>query len=307
MKCILTTKCAFSLFLGCMLASPVWAGGVSGAIFTTTFDGSVVNGNQYDSKCRVYLDGGPGPNAPAGAAGLPDGDYYFQVTDPSGSQLLSTDPVSNRRFQVANGVIVAHTGSHPIGIDQDHGGITISLADTSCPVDYLGSPNNGGVYKVWATPLEDFAGDAALIDNDCGNGCFHGFVPSKSKTDNFKVKATTPTFCLTIKKEFEDPSSPTGFAPYLLGWKMTVSDQDLMTSNDYHTDAIGGEVRVCGLTAGTYMVREEQKEGTHVVGLIVNGDAKEDPDYVHGFTWYATKPEPIIVFQNAEDVVIGIQ
>ena len=72
-----------------------------GAIFSTTADGSVVNANtQYENKCAVYLDGGPGPNAPAKAAGLTPGDYYFQVTDPDGKNLLSTDPVSNRRFHV---------------------------------------------------------------------------------------------------------------------------------------------------------------------------------------------------------------
>src|SRR4051794_2087343 len=88
----------------------IHAAGLSGAIFTTTSNGSVVNANQYDSKCAVYLDGGPGPHAPAKAAGLPTGDYYFQVTDPSGAQLLSTDPVSNRRFHVSGGVITAFTG-----------------------------------------------------------------------------------------------------------------------------------------------------------------------------------------------------
>src|SRR5258706_609032 len=108
------------------------AAGVSGAIFTTTANGSAVNANQYDSKCAVYLDGGPGLHAPAKAAGLPDGEYYFQVTDPSGAQLLSTDPVSNRKFRVTRGVITAFTGTggpvHPTGIDQDHselGAITI--------------------------------------------------------------------------------------------------------------------------------------------------------------------------------------
>jgi hypothetical protein len=78
------------------------AAGVSGAIFTTNVDATIVNANtQYTSKCQVYLDGGPGANAPAGAAGLPDDDYYFQVTDPNGKTLLSTDPVSNRRFRVS--------------------------------------------------------------------------------------------------------------------------------------------------------------------------------------------------------------
>src|SRR5437764_15231893 len=79
------------------LASPP----VSGAIFTTAVDGSIVNANvQYATKCDVYLNGGPGPHAPASAAGLPAGNYYFQVTDPNGQTLLSTDAVANRQFHV---------------------------------------------------------------------------------------------------------------------------------------------------------------------------------------------------------------
>src|SRR5713226_287693 len=89
---------------------PSLTAGLTGAIFTTNSNGSAVNANQYDSPCSVYLDGGPGLHAPATAAGLPDGDYYFQVTDPSGKQLLSTDVVSNRRFRVTNGVIVSYVG-----------------------------------------------------------------------------------------------------------------------------------------------------------------------------------------------------
>ena len=70
-------------------SSTAHAAGVSGAIFTTIVDGTIVNANtQYTSKCAVYLNGGPGANAPAGAAGLPDGDYFFQVTDPNGKTLL---------------------------------------------------------------------------------------------------------------------------------------------------------------------------------------------------------------------------
>lgn len=121
--------------------SPGQAAGLSGAIFTTVADGTIVNANtQYTSKCAVYLDGGPGPNAPAKAAGLPAGDYFFQVTDPNGKTLLSTDAVNNRRFHVsADGVITTYTGTggpvHLTGIDKDHpelGAITISLANTTC-------------------------------------------------------------------------------------------------------------------------------------------------------------------------------
>src|ERR1700730_11600399 len=117
-------------------ASSTAQAGVSGAIFTTTINGSAMNANQYDSKCAVYLDGGPGPHAPAKAAGLPDGNYYFQVTDANGVQLLRTGPVSNRQFHVSGGIITAYIGTggapHPTGFDQDHlaeGAITIGLAN----------------------------------------------------------------------------------------------------------------------------------------------------------------------------------
>ena len=92
---------------------------LSGAIFTTNADGSVVNGNTiYADKCDVYLDGGPPPQE---AAGLPDGDYYFQVTDPSGKKLLSTDPVANRRITVSGGIITG-ADNHPTNPDLDHAG-----------------------------------------------------------------------------------------------------------------------------------------------------------------------------------------
>src|SRR5262245_52003742 len=68
---------------------------LSGAIFTTEFDGTPVNANIYDEKCDVYLNGGP---AKDGSAGLPEGDYYFMVTAPAGSEeagtLLSTDDIT---------------------------------------------------------------------------------------------------------------------------------------------------------------------------------------------------------------------
>src|SRR5436305_1663946 len=69
---------------------------VTGAIFTSTADGTTVNGNIYDHCCDVFLNGGPGLHAKCDAAGLPDGDYYFQVTDPSGATLLSSDDIEQR-------------------------------------------------------------------------------------------------------------------------------------------------------------------------------------------------------------------
>jgi len=169
----------------------------SGAIFTTVADGSEVNFNHYPSKEAVYLDGGPGVGAPQHAAALDDGPYVFQVTDPSGRTLLSSDLAECRQFTVSGGVIVSTAPSscgHATGIDQDHaaaGAITVQLF----PFD--DTPNHGGVYKAWVTPREDFlAGCAALgvpdglAVVDCGRnaGNLHGFIPAHSKTDNFKVK-----------------------------------------------------------------------------------------------------------------------
>jgi hypothetical protein len=271
--------------------------GLRGAIFTTVSNGSIVNANQYDSPCSVYLDGGPGPNAPATAAGLPDGDYYFQVTDPSGKTLLSTDPVSNRRFTVTGGVITAYTGVggpvHLTGIDQDHaelGAITIRLANLTCPNDFGPSPNNGGTYKVWATPVGNFVGDATQVDNSCGNACFHGFVPSTSKTDNFKVNAAAATFCLTVFKQLllDDGTVTPG-----ANWEFDLTDP-LGTVNAYFTDA-NGQLQVCGLVTGGYTVAENIS--ATVVELSVNG-VPLPPATIYSFTWSAGQQQPVIVFKN---------
>ena len=156
---------------------------VRGAIFTTLPDGSAVNHNIYRAKVDVYLDGGPSGGSPSNAAALAEGDYYFQVTDPSGKVLLSTDDITCRRFHVnADGVISAVVGpcAHATGVDQDYaslGALTVQL------MPYADTPNPGGEYKVWATPVGRYT----------GSGHFHGFLPSDSKTDNFKIReSVTP-------------------------------------------------------------------------------------------------------------------
>jgi hypothetical protein len=281
--------------------------GLTGAIFTTNSTGTVVNGNQYDSPCSVYLDGGPGLHAPAHAAGLPNGSYYFQVTDPSGKTLLSTDPVGNRSFLVNAGVITAYTGTggpvHVTGPDLVHpelGAITIRLANLSCPIDFNVTSNNGGAYKVWVTAASSFIGDPTLIDNSCGTGCFHGFVPSASKTDNFKVNTAAATFCLTIQKLFWNNGT---FAPQP-GWRFDVTDP-LMAPNTFYTDTTG-QIVVCDLGPGPYTVTENVPQNLlstpfSVIGLTVNTLNKNvvlTPDTSASFTWAVGDPGVGIVFQN---------
>ena len=103
---------AMVLSVGVLEATPAGASAPTGAIFTTLVNGTRVNVNQYAAKPDVYLDGGPGPGAPATAAGLDDGTYVFQVTDPSGKTLLSQDAAQCREFTVAGGIItgVVNTG-----------------------------------------------------------------------------------------------------------------------------------------------------------------------------------------------------
>lgn len=198
--------CVPLLFVAAFLLFPVTtlATAPSGAIFTTLSDGSEVNLNQFPTKEDVYLDGGPGPGAPQTAAGLDDGIYVFQVTDPSGKVLLSTDIANCRRFTVAGGIItgvVAAGGcEHLTGNDVDH-----PPAKTVQLMPYNDTPNKGGVYKVWVTLVEDYREGCAaqgvadgLAVVDCGplsrrsHGVAHGFIPAESKTDNFKVKEGKP-------------------------------------------------------------------------------------------------------------------
>ncbi len=184
------------VLIGLLAVAATASAQLPGAIFTTTANDSEVNFNQYASKEDVYLNGGPGVNAPVGAAGLPDGTYVFQVTNPNGKVLLSTDRAGCRQFIVLGGFIISvvpfDTCQHVTGSDIVTGGVTVQL------FPFLDTPNNGGVYKAWVTPLADFQAGCAALGHpgdflnivDCGfnAGNAHGFVPSDSKTDNFKVK-----------------------------------------------------------------------------------------------------------------------
>lgn len=146
-------------------------GGFQGAIFTSLGDGTLVNGNVYDRKEDVYLNGGP---QTCSAQGLPDGQYYFQITDPSGSVLLSGYGPDNGVITVSGGFFTAYTGTHAYNTVIRCGVNTVVVQ--LYPFD--DTPNPGGEYKVWLTPVADYRP---------GEGVF-GFLPNRSKTDNFKVR-----------------------------------------------------------------------------------------------------------------------
>lgn len=142
------------------------------AIFTTTPDGVAVNENvHYESCMDVYLNGGPKGNKP----GPDDGQYVFMVTDPSGKTLLSTDDYTQRIVTVANGEIISATGHDTNQVVGGDGEVVVQLWP------FNETPNNGGVYKAWLTPLGDY--DTTMSNE---KGLVWGFRHSDSKTDNFK-------------------------------------------------------------------------------------------------------------------------
>jgi hypothetical protein len=240
----------------------------SGALFTTVADSSEVNFNIYPSKDAVYLDGGPGPGAPQGAAGLDDDTYVFQVTDPSGKTLLSQDAARCRQFVVTNGIIssVVVTGcEHVTGSDIDHGATTVQL------MPYADTPNNGGEYKAWVVRVDDFlAGCAALgAANglnvvDCGQspGNFHGFVPRHTKTDNFKVGQQNNR---EIDTRFIDDATGATLTGRTVKWTDTLGGGN--NKHSYNNPAWGTPdnfAHVEAVEAGTHQITVENQPGCTV-------------------------------------------
>lgn len=259
---------------------------LSGAIFTTLADGSAVNHNIYKQKEDVYLDGGPGQNAPSTAAALPPGNYYFQVTDPSGKELLSEDHISCRQVVVDERGVIAQVLSgtnyewrggawveadckHEEGVDQDHGAVTVQL------MPYADTPNHGGVYKVWMTPVGRYIGDPNFVPDkrpDGVNGEFyepgnyHGFVPRYAKTDNFKVRGKPPII-MTVDK-FHDANvngaKDEGEA-MIPCWGVSINDPTGAT-NRYFTPVS------LFVTEGLWAVLEDMPDLTTITSSFLDGE-----------------------------------
>ena len=73
---------------------------IFGAITTVAAGNPAPPQQIFGSRADVILAGGPVSTPCQFPQYLPDGTYYFQVTDPSGTTLLSTDVVSERSVTV---------------------------------------------------------------------------------------------------------------------------------------------------------------------------------------------------------------
>ncbi len=175
--------------VGVALAAPL-----SGAIFTTDSTCTGVDLNIYASKMDVYLDGGP---AHPGAAGLPDGDYYVQVTEPGGAVLGK----STTTVVTVSGGEFAHC--------YQVSAIVLSASSGFTTAGYDDTTNPGGEYKVWVSTVSTF-------DND------------STKTDNFKVrKPDEPPAQATLNViKFYDANANgiNDDGQLITGWKVEIHD-----------------------------------------------------------------------------------
>ncbi|MDQ2869445.1 MAG: SpaA isopeptide-forming pilin-related protein [Acidobacteriota bacterium] len=167
-----------------------------------TLDGSGAVTAVFSDRADVFL-------APASASApcqpadfLADGTYYFQVTDTTGQNLLSTDVAGDRAFSVRNGVLDTATPSPGTTPVQRHlTGPTTACGSRSValgPFEDAGSRQ--AAYLVWITPASQFSGSNTAVDNACAAGCFHGFRPETSLLFSFRVedkRNCQPTFCVS--------------------------------------------------------------------------------------------------------------
>ena len=172
---------------------------LSGAIFTTDSTCSGVDLNIYGSKDDVYLNGGP---THPGAAGLPDGDYYVQVTEPNGTPLGTSVGSSNEKpVHVANGEF-----------DQCYQLSAILIKHSDSTAGYDATSNPGGEYKVWVST------DSSFTNSD-------------TKTDNFKVKTGggEPQNQATLHvRKYYDANANGQYdngETLLTGWKFRIHDE----------------------------------------------------------------------------------
>jgi hypothetical protein len=168
--------------------------GFTGAIYTTNSTCDGTNINIFAAHADVYLDGGP----VGGGSGLPDGDYYVQVTTPSGD-LLGTTIGSGNDTPV-------HVTSGNFDECYRLDDFLIKASDSSPGFDESGN----GEYKVWVSPDSEF---------------------HSQKTDNFQVDAEAtgggdpvPEFCVA---KFYDANANGVWDDgevEITGWQVIVDD-----------------------------------------------------------------------------------
>lgn len=200
-----------------------------GAIFTTDAACTGTDLNIYQSKDAVYVDGGP---AHPGAAGLPDGSYYIQVTTPDGNVLgTSVGSGTDTPIVVVNGEF---SSCYQLSsVVKTAGDLCTNGQPGYCTTD-----NPGGEYKVWISTVSTF-------DND------------SSKTDNFKVQENPfpPQGLLKVLKFYDANANGVFDATdtEIIGWETHVG---LQTTFDTIFETKDTPVSIVVLAPSCYTAQE---------------------------------------------------
>jgi SdrD B-like protein len=220
---------------------------VFGSIAPISADGSPQQ--VFTRRSDVFLGAGPLQTPCQFAAFVPDGNYYFQVTDASGARLLSTDPVAERSVVVVSGVIALFSGgTHETG--------THLTACGSLPVGlspFQDAGNRDALYIVWLTPAAAFDGSPSQVDQVCGTGCFHGFHTDASLTAAFRVEdkaSCDPSFCASgvAFNDLNGNGVRDSGEPGLDGVPVRVESASGVVLTT--VTAPDGSFEICGLTSG---------------------------------------------------------
>ncbi len=257
-RCLASSAAALAL-----AATPVLAQ-TPGAATIVNRQGNHVDGNTFPRKEGVYLTGAPA--GACGTPGLPDGEYFFQVTDPSGSMLFTIDPLSERHVRVQGGVITQYLGTtRPFAAIGPCGALIVRLAP------FVTSPNPVNEYRVWLTRVEDY--------DPSGSGLF-GFAPGQCKSDVFRLGTSAPQSILQGHKFYDfdgDGAWNPGTEPQEVpvgGWRVELSRDGSLAGFTY-TDQDGKYAFIRDRDATVWGFGEVSPNG------FVN-------DATPGATWLAT-------------------
>lgn len=264
-----------------ILVSPLFAG--AGQAFTTSRFGTLAPGNLFPRSAAVYLAGGPGPGAPCNAPGLTDGLYYFQVTDPAGSVLLSLDKsIEQRLFAVTGGVISNFLGAghNVLGVGPCESSIIQLMPFKPVPV--------GDEYRVWITRVEDY--DPLLSG-------FFGFRAEVSKTANFRIGelSSNPQTLIRGAKFFDanadgvwNTADPLEVA--IPGWRIEILRAGALDGVTFTDDN------------GEYVFLRNRDETQYTVREVAPGGFIDDS--VPGAVWLAKTPREFTVAASEPEVVV---
>lgn len=252
---------------------------VPGSVVLLNRTGRPVDGHAYARKDAAYLSGGP--EGSCLAAGLADGDWVFQVTDPAGTVLLTPEAPIERTVRVVNGRLDGYYGSlRPWSHLGPCGALNLRLAP------FTTTPYPGGEYKVWLTRVEDY---------DAGGAHLFGFDPARSESDSFRV-AGPGAQTLIRGHKFYDHDADGAWNPQadplelaIGAWRVELWRDGVLDGVTF-TDQDGGYVFVRDRDGSAWEVREQSPNG-----FVEDATA--------GATWRATTARSFVVTTGAEVVV----